>query len=90
MYKNEFENVEIYFICNEEEEELIKTDYDKEKDIHYWYFNTYLSYKYWKNNFNGLHIKKMSKMLLTIAASRYIIYKLENEEYNAIEYKILT
>ncbi len=90
MYKNEFENIEIYFICEEEGEELVNVEYNNKKDIHYWYFNSYLCYLKWKTNFKGLKIKELTKNLLTIGASRYLIFKIENAEYqNLTEYQIL-
>ena len=54
MYKSKEENVEVYFICYKKEEmDLVESYYDEVLDIHYWYFNAYLAYKYWKNNCCG-------------------------------------
>ena len=91
MYKDSSENVEVYFICYKKEEmDLVDTYYDPVLDIHYWYFNAFLAYKYWQNNFKGLELGKIAKMLLIVAASRYIIYVLENKEYKtAKEHKRL-
>ncbi len=82
MYKSETENIEVYFICYKKEEmELVETYYDDILDIHCWYFNAYLAYKYWKKKFKGLKIQETSKKLLIVAASKYLIYRIENEEY---------
>ncbi len=82
MYKSSSENVEVYFICYKKEDmELVDTYYDPVLDVHYWYFNAYLAYKYWKRNFKDLNLGEISQMLLIVAASRYIIYLLENKEY---------
>lgn len=83
MYKSKEENVEIYFICYKKEEmNLVESYYDEVLDVHYWYFNAYLAYKYWLSKFKGLRkIDKISQQLLVVAASRYIIYQIENEEY---------
>ncbi|MCI8670864.1 MAG: hypothetical protein HFI36_02360 [Bacilli bacterium] len=82
MYKEDTENVEVYFICNKKHKmELIETYYDEVLDIHSWYFNTYLAYQYWKQDFKTLELGDISRMLLTVAASRYIIYSLETKEY---------
>ena len=92
MYKEKEENVEVYFICYKKEEmELIEKYYDEVLDIHYWYFNAYLSYKYWQQSFKNLKVGDLGKMLLTVAASRYILYQIENKEYkNKKELRILT
>ncbi len=82
MYRNETENVEVYFICYKKEEmSLVETYYDEILDIHYWYFNAYLAYKEWKKRFIGLHFSKLTKDILTIAASRYLMYLLENQDF---------
>lgn len=84
MYKNKNvnENVEVYFICYKKEEmELVETYYDDILKIYYWYFNSYLAYKYWKIKFKGLKIGKELKDLLTIAASKYLNYCVINNEY---------
>lgn len=82
MYKSKEENVEIYFICYKKEEmELVESYYDEVLDIHYWYFNAYLAYKYWLRNFKDLEVGQLTKDLLIVAASRYLIYKMENEEF---------
>lgn len=79
--KEETDNVEIYFICDRKEEmNLIESYYDSELNIHYWYFNAYLAYEVWKNNFKGID-GELAKMLLTVAASRYLIYRLDNKDY---------
>lgn len=79
MYKEKEENIEIYFICYKKEEmRLVETYYDEVSGVHCWYFNSYLAYKYWKNNFKGLKIKKNAKKLFIIAASRYLLYIQEN------------
>lgn len=84
MYKSETENIEIYFICYKKGEmELIETYYDPILDIHSWYFNAYLAYKYWKKEFKKIKMGDMAKNLLTIAASKYIIYSLEKENYRS-------
>ena len=90
MYKNEFENIEIYFLCEKTEQEIVEVYYDEQKDTHYWYFNTYPCYLKWKTKFKGLKLQKLTKNLLIIAASRYIISTIENEDYhNAQEYQAL-
>lgn len=84
MYKSKEENVEVYFICYKKEEmELVESYYDEVLEIHYWYFNAYLAYKLWLKKFRGFSIGKMSKQLLIVAASRYLLYKIENEEYES-------
>ena len=89
MYKEVAENVEVYFICYKKEEmELIETYYDEVLDIHCWYFNCYLAYKYWKNRIIKFKFNKIYRMLLTVAASKYIFYIIENKKYkNEKEYK---
>lgn len=91
MYKEKEENVEVYFICYKKEEmELVETYYDEILDIHYWYFNAYKAYDLWKKKFKGLKSGNISKMLLTVAASRYLLYKLENKAFKSDkEYKII-
>ncbi len=91
MYKNETENVEVYFICYKKEEmNLIETFYDEVLDCHYWYINSYLAYKAWQNKFKKLKFSKMTRNLLTVAASRYLLYCLENNMYkNKKEHKII-
>ncbi len=91
MYKFETENIEIYFICYKKEEmELIENYYDPVLDVHNWYFNCYLAYKYWQKDFQKLKMGELARKLLIIAASRYIIYTLENEKYhNNKEYQRL-
>ena len=82
MYKSKEENVEIYFICYKKEEmELVESYYDEVLDIHYWYFNAYLAYKHWLKNFKDLRVGELTKELLIVAASRYLIYKMENNEF---------
>ena len=82
MYKSKEENVEVYFICYKKEEmELVESYYDEVLDIHYWYFNAYLAYKYWLRNFKDLEAGELTKELLVVAASRYLIYKMENDEF---------
>ncbi|MCM1053874.1 MAG: hypothetical protein NC483_07890 [Ruminococcus sp.] len=91
MYKIEAENVEVYFICYKKQEmELVETYYDPILNIHNWYFNAYLAYKYWRHNFKKLKMGELARKLLIIAASKYIIYALENELYhNNKEYQRL-
>lgn len=82
MYKSETEKVEVYFICYKKDEmSLVETYYDEILDIHCWYFNAYLAYNYWKSNFKGLELKEASKNLLVVAASRYLIYCFDNNEF---------
>lgn len=82
MYKDEIENIEIYFICYKKKEmELVETYYDPVLDIHNWYFNAYLAYLYWQKGFKKLKMGKLAKKMLIIAASKYIIYALEHELY---------
>ena len=82
MYNDKSENVEVYFICYKKEEMgLVDTYYDEVLDVHYWYFNAYLAYKYWKKNFRNLEAKEDVKALLTIASSRYIMYALDVKDY---------
>ena len=82
MYKSKEENVEVYFICYKKEDmDLVESYYDEVLDIHYWYFNAYLAYKLWKKKFKGLEVQELSKQLLVVAASRYLIYVIENEEF---------
>ncbi len=89
MYKSNTENVEVYFICYKQEEmNLVESYYDELLDIHYWYFNAYLAYKSWKIKFKDLEIGEIGKMFLTVAASRYLIYQIEEEKFsNDKEYK---
>jgi len=91
MYKEKTENVEVYFICYKKEEmELVETYYDEILNVHNWYFNAYLAYKHWKNNFKDLEIGEISKMLIIVAASRYILYCIDEKEYkNKKEYNRL-
>lgn len=82
MYKSKEENVEIYFICYKKEEmELVESYYDEVLDSHCWYFNAYLAYKHWLKNFKDLRVGELTKELLIVAASRYLIYKMENNEF---------
>lgn len=82
MYIEKSENVEVYFICYKKEEmDLVESYYDEVLDIHYWYFNAYLAYQYWKMGFRGITLGEMEKNLLIVATSKYILYKLENSEY---------
>ena len=84
MFKSKSENVDVYFICYKKEEmELVESYYDEVLDIHYWYFNAYLAYKAWLKKFKGMELGELSKQLLVVAASRYLIYKIENEEYKS-------
>lgn len=87
MYKSETENIEIYFICDKRGDmKLVENYYDEILDVHCWYFNAYLAYKKWQENFKDLEMGDIAKMLLTVAASKYILYKLENNLYkNASE-----
>ena len=51
----ETDNVEIYFICDRKEEmDLVESHYDEESNTHHWYFNAYLAYTEWKNDFKGI------------------------------------
>lgn len=82
MCKEKEENVEIYFICYKKREmELVESYYDEILNTQYWYFNAYLAYKEWKKKFKNLHVEKLTKDLLTLAASRYLIYQIENHKY---------
>lgn len=91
MYKEKNENVEVYFICYKKGEmELVETYYDEILDTHCWYFNAYLAYKHWKKGFKNLEATDLAKNLLTVASSRYILYKLEEETISAKERKRLT
>ena len=83
MYKSKEENVEIYFICYKKEEmELVESYYDEVLDSHCWYFNAYLAYQSWQKKFKDLKkVGELSKQLLIVAASRYLIYKIENDEF---------
>ncbi len=84
MYKNKTENVEVYFICYKKEKmELVETYYDEILDTHNWYINAYLAYKYWKKNFKNLEIGELSKNLLIVASSKYILYLIENKKYKS-------
>ena len=89
MYKDKVENIEIFFICYKKEEMgLIETYYDEVLNINCWYFNCFLAYKYWKKRFKLLNYNKIYKMLLIVAASKYILYMIENKEYKSEkEYK---
>lgn len=85
MKKKETDNVELYFICDRKEKmDLVESYYDKRKNTHYWYFNAYLAYEAWKDNFKDIK-GELAKMLLTVAASRYLIYKLEEDDYETEE-----
>jgi len=82
MYKDKTENIEVYFICYKKEEmELVETYYDEVLDTHCWYINGYLAYRYWKKDFKDLKIGELSKNLLIVATSRYILYLIENKKY---------
>ena len=82
MY-NKKDSVEVYFICNNTEgESIIETFYDNQKNIHYWYINANLAYQMYQNNFKSLKLSKITKSLLIIAASRYLIYLLNNKKYH--------
>ena len=84
MYKDKTENVEVYFICYKKEDmNLIETYYDEILDVHSWYINAYLAYKEWQNNFRRIKASKMARNLLTVAASRYLMYCIENDIYDA-------
>ena len=84
MYKEKTENVEVYFICYKKENmNLVETYYDEILDVHCWYFNCYLSYKHWQNRFKKIEIGEIGKMLLTVAASKYLLYKIDNKEYKS-------
>ncbi len=91
MYKEETENIEIYFICDKRGGmDLVETYYDEVLDVHCWYFNSYLAYKKWQQDFKGLEIGDLARKLLIVAASKYILYKLENNNYkNVLEEKRL-
>lgn len=81
----ETENVEIYFICDKKTEmDLAESYYDKESNTHHWYFNAYLAYHEWKNEFKGID-GDMTKVLLTVAASKYLIYCIDNKKYETID-----
>ncbi len=88
MYKIETENVAIYFICYKKGEmDLIETYYDPITKTDNWYFNAYIAYKLWKKHFKNTDYSKLFKMLLTVGASRYIMYVIENHQYqNKNEY----
>lgn len=88
MYKFIEENVEIYIICYKKEEmKLIETYYDPVLNVHNWYFNAYLAYKHWKNNFKKLKMGNIARQLLIVSASKYLMYLLDNELYkNQKEY----
>lgn len=82
MYKEKTENVEVYFICYKKEKmNLVESYYDEILNIHCWYFNAYLAYKYWKKGFRKLEIGYLGKLLLTVAASKYLLYKIDNKDY---------
>lgn len=82
MYKDKTENVEVYFICYKKYDmDLVEAYYDEVLNTHCWYFNAYLAYCYWKKKFQGLDITDISKMFLIIAASKYLIYQIENQKY---------
>lgn len=82
MYQEKEENIEIYFICYKKDEmELVESYYDEILKTQYWHFNAYLAYKKWRKKFRNLKVEKLTKQLLTLAASRYLIYKIENQEY---------
>ena len=81
MKKEETDNVEIYFICDRKEKlDLIESYYEKKTNTHHWYFNAYFAYEKWKNNFKDIK-GDLAKMLLTVAASRYLIYRIEQKDY---------
>lgn len=85
MKREETDNVEIYFICDKKEEmDLVESEYNQELNTHYWYFNAYLAYIEWKNGFKGVE-GELAKTLLTVAASKYLIYKVEKKEYRTKE-----
>lgn len=82
MFKETGENIEIYFICYKKREmKLVESYYDEILDTQYWYFNAYLAYKEWQKKFKNLKLEKLTKQLLILAASRYLIYRIENQDY---------
>ena len=89
MYKNAFENVEVYFICDKRKEMgLVDVYYDEINDIHNWYINAYLAYLHWQNRFRNFPIGDLTKGILTVAASRYLLYVINNKLYqNDKEYQ---
>ena len=88
MYKSKEENVEIYFICYKKEEmDLVESYYDEILDIHYWYFNAYKAYKLWQKKFKGLKAQELTKQLFIVAASRYLLYVLEEKKYKNLKEK---
>jgi len=47
MYKEDFGDVEIFFICYKQKKmQLLEEYYDEILDVHCWYINCYLAYKY--------------------------------------------
>lgn len=89
MYISENENIEIYFICYKKKEmNLVESYYDEILNIHYWYFNAYQAYKLWQKNFKGVKLGELSKQLVIVAASKYLIYLVENNKIkNSKEYE---
>ena len=87
MYKYLKGNIAMYFICYKNGRmKLIETYYDPILKVYNWYFNAYLAYKYWCKDFRGLHIDKYMKIFLTIGASRYLIYLIQNYNWNNKKY----
>ncbi|MBE6154297.1 MAG: hypothetical protein E7163_01810 [Firmicutes bacterium] len=88
MYKDKIENIEMFFICYKKEEmRLIEDYYDEILDVHCWYINCYLAYKYWKCGFKK--INKVEEILIIVATSKYLLYVIENKKYkNEKEYKL--
>jgi len=88
MYKEDFGDVEIFFICYKQKKmQLLEEYYDEILDVHCWYINCYLAYKYWKYKY--INFNKIEGILITIATSKYLIYIIENKKYkNEKEYNM--
>ncbi len=85
MYKEKFGDVVIYIICYKKEEmELVEGYYDEILNEYCLYFNGYLAYVNWLNNFsNYKKLKDKVKILLTYIAFKYILYQINNNDFKS-------
>lgn len=83
--KRKSQNIEFYFNCNDTmSTNLIEKKYNQRKNTTKWYINAYLAYKAWQDNFKSIE-GEMNKMFLTLAATKYIMYRFETHDYSTPE-----
>lgn len=81
--KHKTQNIEFYFICDDTKNtELIEKKH--QKNTTKWYINAYLAYKAWQDDFKSIE-GEMNKMFLTLAATKYIMYRFETYDYHTPE-----